>query len=347
MRRLLSLLILAVALAPGTWLREALPSPSYVLDLRFAPVLVPSRAYQARYIGPFHLEAAWRMESTHEDFGSYSALVPLGQGRLLAFSDRGFMLRFSPPGSPSSRPFIGPIHRARSMLKKIRDAEAATIDPATGSIWIGWEFRNAISRHDPEFSGSKMVEPAAMRDWGDNSGPEAIARLADGRFLVLREGFDGLLEDSRHRALLFAGDPVEGVRSEIFDFASPRGFSPTDMAQLPDGRVLILMRRVVWPFPPHFAGRIVLADPADIGVGRVWRGTVVAELASVLPVDNFEGMAIEPRRDGRLTVWLISDDNEAALQRSLLWRLVLDPADLPPKSKKARGRSARLSTKAN
>jgi hypothetical protein len=186
-----------------------------------------------------------------------------------------------------------------------------------------------------------------MRDWGDNSGPEAMTRLADGRFLVLREGFDGLLKRSRHRALLFAGDPVEGMLPEHFDFAGPRGFNPTDMAQLPDGRVLILMRRVVWPFPPHFAGRIVLADPAEIGAGRVWRGTVVAQLASVLPVDNFEGMAIEPRGDGRLTVWLISDDNQAALQRSLLWKLALDPADLPPKSKKARGKAARLSTPAD
>ena len=347
MRRILALLILVVALVPGTWLRETLPQASYAMHLRFVLAPLPPPGELERYLGPFELEAAWRLESPHQDFGSYSALVPLGDGRLLAFSDRAFMLRFSPPGSPASRPFIGPIHRARSMLKKNRDAEAATIDPATGTIWIGWEFRNAISRNDPEFSGAKMVEPSAMRDWGDNSGPEAMTRLADGRFLVLREGFDGLLEDSRHRALLFAGDPVEGAQPEIFDFAGARGFSPTDMAQLPDGRVLILMRRVVWPFPPRFAGRIVLADPADIAAGRVWHGKVVAELASVLPLDNFEGMAIEPRRDGRLTVWLVSDDNEAALQRSLLWKLVLDPADLPPRIKKARGTSARLSTKAD
>jgi hypothetical protein len=40
-------------------------------------------------------------------------------------------------------------------------------------------------------------------------------------------------------------------------------------------------------------------------------------------------MAVTPRADGRLTVWLISDDNQTQLQRTLLWKLVVDPADLP------------------
>ena len=347
MRRLLALLILAAALAPGTWLRQALPPPSYDLDLRFDQVRLPARAELAAHLAPFELEAAWRLHSAHEDFGSYSALVAPGKGRLLAFSDRGFMLGFSPPGSPASPPLIRPIHASTSMLKKNRDAEAATIDPASGTIWIGWEYRNAISRHDSAFSDAVTVEPAAMRDWGANSGPEAMTRLADGRFLALREGFSGTTEDRRHRALLFPGDPVEVAEPVSFEFVGPRGFSPTDMAQIPDGRVLILMRRVVWPFPPRFAGRIVLADPAAIRAGEPWQGIAVARLASVLPVDNFEGMAIAPREDGRLTVWLISDDNGAALQGTVLWKLVLDPADLPAANRKARERPARLPEKSD
>ena len=115
----------------------------------------------------------------------------------------------------------------------------------------------------------------------------------------------------------------------MFTFAGSREFSPTDMAQLPDGRVLILMRRLVWPFPLRFACRIVIADPAAIRAGAVWQGTEVAKLSSSLPVDNFEGLAIEPRGGGRVTVWLISDDNHAATQRTLLWKLAVDPARLP------------------
>jgi hypothetical protein len=53
-------------------------------------------------------------------------------------------------------------------------------------------------------------------------------------------------------------------------------------------------------------------------------------------------MAVTQRPDGRLNVWLISDDNQAKLQRTLLWKLVVDPKDLPgsnaPRSReKARG----------
>jgi hypothetical protein len=109
----------------------------------------------------------------------------------------------------------------------------------------------------------------------------------------------------------------------------PGRFSPTDAAQLPDGRILVLMRRAVWPMPARFAGRIALFDPADIAAGRTVRAQTVAMLSSLLPVDNFEGIAIEPRGDGKVTVWLISDDNGAAAQRTLLWKLVLDPTDLP------------------
>src|SRR5690606_28844074 len=117
--------------------------------------------------------------SPHDDFGSYSALVPLGDGRLLAISDRGFRLEFSPPGAPPSAPFIGAVYRKPAARKASRDAEAATIDPATRTIWIGWEGRNAISRHDRGFSAARTVKPEAMRDWSTNSGPESLVRLAD------------------------------------------------------------------------------------------------------------------------------------------------------------------------
>jgi hypothetical protein len=229
---------------------------------------------------------------------------------------------------------IAPIRPKAEARRYGYDAEAATRDPATGRIWIAWESRNRISRHRPDFGPARTVAPPAMRDWGLNSGPEAMVRLADGRFVVLREGFDGLLGDRRHRALLFAGDPVTAGPPESFTFVGPVGFSPTDVAQLPDGRVLILLRRLLWPIPARFAGRIVLADPRAIEAGAIWRGVVVAKLSSSLPVDNFEGLAIEPppdekMADGRVTVWLISDANSAATQRTLLWKLSVDPAELP------------------
>jgi hypothetical protein len=339
------ILLLIVALAPGTWLRSPIPPPSYKLDLRFVRLNLPSRDELARHLGPFRLEAAWRMESPHAKFGGYSALVPLPAGQFLAIGDRGYRLRFSPPGAPPATPTLGLIFRGHP--RWLPDAESATRDPASGSVWLGFEGANSINRFDRNFDWQGMVKPRAMRDWGGNLGPEAMVRMPDGRFLVLCEGFTGWFEDRRHHALLFPRDPLVGGTPEHFIFEGPAGFSPSDMAQLPDGRVLILVRRLIWPMPFRFAGRIVLADPAQIRPGGIWRGKVVADLASPLPVDNFEGIAVVPRKDGKVTVWLISDDNGAVTQSTILWKMALDPAMLPGSGKEARGGGARIPAKSD
>ena len=341
MRRLPALLPL-LALLLGTWLRVTPPPPSFQLQLRFQPLPLPSREVQARQLGPFTVEAMWEMHSPHVHFSGFSALVPLEHGRLLAIGDRGYKLLFSPPGEPHTVPRIRRMLDGQAWKESRHDAEAATIDPATGRLWIGWEGGNAITRHGTPFGSPQSARPRAMRGWKQNTGPEAMVRLVDGRFVVLCEGFSGWISEDRHKALLFSGDPISSGEPQAFTFAGPVGFSPTDMAQLPDGRVLVLMRSLVWPVPARFEGGIALADPADIRPDAVWRGVEVARLSYPLPVDNFEGLAITPRPDGKVTVWLISDDNGAVLQRTLLWKLRLDPAGLPPvpgrqASKKAHG----------
>ena len=329
MRRALAILLI-VGLAPATCLREA-PLAWNNIDtaVSFAPLALPSRRDVSHQLGAFRLENAWAMHSKYGGFGGYSALVPRPGGRLLAIGDYAFCLEFSPP-SPSARaPIQCNLMPRRDLFKYERDTEAATSDPATGEVWIAHETTNAITRYTPWLRRTGAVHPAPMRSWDDNSGPEAMVRLPDGRFIVIAEGFDGVFESRRHEAVVFSGDPVEGAKATRFIFAGEPQFSPTDAAVLPDGRVLILMRRFVWPFPLRFVGRIVIADPATIRGGEEWRGTVVARLSAPLPVDNFEGIAIEPGADGTVIVWLISDANGAVTQRTLLLKLTVDPALLP------------------
>ncbi len=322
-------LLLLTLLALGTCQQTEAPPRNVSQVLSAARVALPSRSILKRDLGAFTLEGAWHLDSPHTDFGSYSAMVALGDGPLLAISDLGRTLRFSPPGAPPSPTEIGTVFAGRDDSKELRDLEAAAYDPASGHIWVALEGRNIITRHDDiDFERFTIALLPAMRGWGGNSGAEAMARLAGGRFLLLREGFDGTFERERHRGLLFPSDPVEGSTPVVFTFAGPAGFSPTEVAPLPDGRVLILMRRLVWPFPARFSGRIAIADPRKITAGGVWRAREVAVLGSPLPVDNFEGLAIEPQRDGRINLWMISDDNGAALQRTLLWKLSVDPKRL-------------------
>lgn len=347
MRRNIALVILLLGVAGTTWLRSdrVLMVPNDTLHFR--ALKLPPASVLSAHLGPFRLEGAWHMTLGSYRFGGYSALVAMPDKRLLAIADNGNFLTFMPPGGKAYTPRIGALLSDERNEKRNVDTESATRDPKTGTVWLGLEYTNAIVRIGPHWLETGRVRPRAMAGWGTNSGAEAMVRLADGRFVSLSEGAREWIHPHRHDGVLFAGDPVAlRGKAQPFTFDGPAAFDPVDMAQMPDGRVLVLMRTLIWPLPERFAGRIAIGDPTQIRAGETWKVTQVAQIASGLPIDNFEGMAIVPRRDGKLTVWLISDDNQTKLQRTLLWKLVVDPADLPgaipsshngPSREKARG----------
>lgn len=327
MRRLLALMLLA-AVTPGTLLRDPPVVVSYVQRLAITPLPAPDAEGRA-LLGPFAWRGGWHLESPNTLFGGYSALLTVDDAKLLAISDSGNTLLLSEPDAPN-RPalHIGAIGLGRSSAKASRDIEAATRDSRSGTIWLGWEGRNAISRHGSDLSMQAILAQPGMKDWPANTGAEALVRLADGRFVVLSEAFPSHFDGKDHAGLLFAGDSAKGAQARPFTFEGPRGYRPTDMAQLPDGRVLVLMRRVVWPLPLRFAGLVVVLDPATLHAGGTWRGKILARLEPPLPVDNFEGIAVRPTPSGGSDVWIISDDNTSQFQRTLLLRLFL-PASRP------------------
>lgn len=321
MRRLTLLLIVTLGLAPNTWVR--VPPPPESTDNRRILAIVPLQVPRAD-LGEFRLAGAWSLASPNRHFGGYSALVGLPGGTLFAVSDHGRMLWFTPPGRAGHTLRFDYFAQSRAGEKALADVEGLTRDPVGGGMWATLEQRNMIVRYDTRFRRSGRVYPPAMRGWPSNTGPEAITRLADGRFIVLSEGSPRWFDDDLP-ALLFAADPVAGGAPKRFRFAPPDGFRPVDIAQMPDGRVLILLRKVIWRLPPRFEGKLMLADPAEIREGKPWRGRVVADLAEPLPMDNYEGLAVEPADDGGAVVWLISDDNSARFQRTLLLKLEWRP----------------------
>jgi hypothetical protein len=326
MRRLILLAIVIIGLAP-VWIRS--PMPAEPTDEQ--PILrITALHFPTVDLGPVRASGAWQLESPNRHFGSYSAMVPLGRGTLLAAADTGKRLRFTPPGRTGPGPrfdFFADVDYAQ---KAGYDVESLTRDPGSGRIWAGYEYNNHIERYDAQLRSTGLVRPAAMRRWRSNSGPESMVRLGDGRFIVLAEtGIDWF--DSDGPGLLFPGDPVDGAKPLEFRFRPPSGFDPCDMAALPDGRVLILLRKVVWGLPPRFVGKLMIADPATIRLGERWRAEPLADLRPPLPMDNYEGLAVEPMADGQLALWVISDDNHALLQRTLLLELVWRP------NEKARG----------
>ena len=203
----------------------------------------------------------------------------------------------------------------RGSCRYIVDIEAATLDSATGQLWLALEYHNAVVRFDP--SGAVHArQPPEMQHWGVNKGAEAMVRLKDGRFILFQETGGGLV---------FPGDPVIEVTPFAFEFEPRDGFQTSDVAPLPDGRLLILLRRLEMAFPP-FDAQLAVADPSSLDSAGVVEVDFLADLTPGLPRENYEGLAVTPASDGTLDIWLVSDDNMAAFQRSLLVRLNWNPA---------------------
>lgn len=323
------MLVVALGLAPGTWLR----SPRQPDDDRQV-LTVRAIAVPRVDLGPLELSGAWQLASPNSSFNSYSALVALDDGTLLAASDRGGFLRFAPPGASPGPVQIGRFANSAGRAKREADIEALTRDPASGRLWAAFENTNRIGRFDGGLGALGAIRPRAMRDWPGNAGPEAMLRLADGRFIVLAEGSPRWFDDGMP-GLLFAADPLTGGKPMRFRFVPPRGYRPVDLAQLPDGKVLVLLRKVDWGLPPHFRGKLMLADPAAIRAGTPWRARALADLAEPLPSDNYEGLAALSDGHGGAVVWLISDDNGMWYQRTLLLRLRWPAREKAPGSPRA------------
>lgn len=332
--RLLLLAAILPVLSVGTFIRS--PKPA---DNRSQAVTMTRLAAPPRPFGEFRFLAAWHLTSANSNFGSYSALASLGEGRLLAVSDFGQMLEISVPDAARRRPSrLGPFSGSAPKAKWLTDAEAMTRNPATGQLWLAYEGSNFVTRFNRAQVREGFAYPNEMRRWGHNSGPEAMVRLRDGRFVILAERGTGWFP-KRTPGVIFASDPVaDGVHLDQFEFAPPEGYSPTDMAELPDGRVVMLLRTWTLGVPPRFPSKLAVADPTEIRPGGVWRAQIVADLYGAVPGDNFEGIAVEPMPGDGATVWIISDDNGASFQRTLLLKFAWEP-----ETKKAPGSTGRLS----
>ncbi|WP_128891387.1 esterase-like activity of phytase family protein [Erythrobacter sp. HKB08] len=335
MRRVILTLLLALALAPGTFLRSASRpfDERSILGARELDVARPK-------LGEITVEAVWELTTPNSHFGSYSALVALDDGSLLAASDAGRYLRFD-PSDAAIAPRFGRTGGDSTTRKGLVDVEAMTRDPDSDTIWLAYEGTNTIERRTSALELEAQVRPERMQAFGANSGAEAMTRLPDGRFVVLSEGPRNLF-GSVHTGLVFDGDPTEGAKAQRFAIELADGFRPVDMATLPDGRVLILARKLVWGIPPGFRSRLLIADPRGLEEDAQWSGELLADFGDALPQDNYEGLAVVPQEDGSFVLWMISDDNNATLQRTLLAKLRWVPKpDGSQAKQKARSRATR------
>lgn len=332
MRKILSsaLVFLLIGPVPGAVQQRPVEVATQVAAAR--PVVFARDARPARPGDQLRFVQGWHLTSPHSQFGGFSGLALIGPQRFQLIGDNGTWVRLT----LGSRGHVSdlaikalPALDAYPRRKAFSDAEALAYDPASGKSWVALEGLGQIWRLDAAMTRveSRRRSPALFK-WPANQGPEAMARLADGGVLLLSEDAD---EDARGtEGLLYRDDPaVPGiVPTRFFYDAGGKGLV-SDAAALPDGRVLIVHRRL--GLSPLFTTILAVADPAEIGRDGVWRSREIGRVPEALR-ENYEGAAIGVEA-GRTFIWLVSDHNFNSWQRSLLLKFEL--VDVPDSKKAA------------
>ena len=272
-----------------------------------------------RRVGALVYLRGWALRSPDRRFGGISA-IQVADDRVTAISDVGVLLSFPLPQQAGALPLrVEPLRRGRIPDKTFHDTESLWIEGARA--WIGFERINAVARYRRDgWRLESHARPRAMRGWRENLGAEAMARLPDGRFLVFAE--EGSRGDRFSPVLLFDGDPADrDTPAAMLRYLRPPGYRLTDVALLPDSRLLFLNR--AFGFFEGPSALLTVAAIGDIRPGATIEGRPIAELRSPLTVDNMEGLSVV-REGGRTIVRLASDDNFLALQRSLLLEFALE-----------------------
>lgn len=299
-----------------TTITEPGPAPPLgnmaVVALRAVPVAIAPRDTGRRRVGDLVFRRGWDLDASDRRFGGLSAMHV--EGRMVtAISDDGYVMVFPLPGSGPAQVRIVPLRDGPGDRdsKFNRDTESMAI--AGGQAWIGYERHNMVWRYRrADWRAEAAARPAAMRRWPRNSGPEALARLGDGRFILFAEGGGRPFS----AVVLFDGDPAErGTRTTTIRYRRLPGYRVTDATLLPDGRLLILNRRFSWS--EGFSAILAVAEIRGLGPDSVIEPREIARLAPPLTVDNMEALSVA-REGGRTIVRIASDDNFLRLQRTLL-----------------------------
>lgn len=263
-----------------------------------------------------------RLESDDGAFGGFSALGLAGR-QFTLLNDGGNYVSFA----------LGPDWRAGEVRfgalpdgpgtgwdKRDRDSETLVAAPG-GQLWVSFERANAIWRYAPGFArADRSARPSGMGGWSSNGGAEAMARLRDGRFVVLAESSQR--DQPGHAGIVFASDPVTAPdRGFRFTYLTAAGFKPTDAAMLPNGDLLVLER--CWRLPLRFWSRLVRVKAAALRPGARVRGVELGRIAPSWPAGNYEAVAVA--REGKATIlWLASDNDQASWRANYLLKLRLD-----------------------
>ncbi len=324
-----------------------------IVGLTAKPVPLQALNASRRQVGELNFVGGFQLSSPDKRFGGLSGIDVLDDGNLLAVSDQGdfVWIDLASDGLTPKAARISTMHDAKGdLLRGKTDGDAEGLAVNGGTALVSYERNHRVLAFDlgkcgAAARGAPIVfgaygEPLpqafrdAKADVDANQGPEPLTVTRDWYLFIGIETKVGgesplsarPIEARPEFGLRVGGDAPEFVGLDVLEtggksrdvraFSLHRSFSPLagnaiaivetyfarelDQASLPARIASEVDERSRYRFKPQLARKL-------------------AELNVLFNIDNFEGIAVKELPDGRVRLYVISDDNFSPGQRTLLF----------------------------
>lgn len=304
------------------------------IPLTATPITTFLHGSSATDFGKLRFLGGLQLSSTDPNFGSLSGLdiAPDGQ-TLYAIADNGYWFAATIAwdgnriaGLAEAR--LAPILDRKGQIvpdKHLGDAEGLRLAEIDGRLvaFVSFEQVNNVREYiGPDFGrapSKPMKLPAMVAGMKRNKGLEsvAVATPASGLGPALVLVAERSPDTAGNNRAWIVGGPYEGA----FSVKRSADFDVTDAAFMADGDLLILERKVGLPVGLYM--RIRRIPGASIRPGATVDGEVLIEADLRNQIDNMEGLAVREGPAGETYLYVVSDDNQNRLQRTLLLQFAL------------------------
>jgi hypothetical protein len=299
------------------------------LSVTASPVLWNPDDWEEKQTGKLRFIAGLELSSDNPDFGGLSGLWISPDGAaLLAVTDQGNWLSARPVHTGIAlsaleaarlAPLRGPDGQALEG-KAMQDAEGLALGGTLACVSFERVHRISCYTHEDGTIGpyaADMDIGALKETLPANGGLEALASLPG------KEGAPALLaigeKPNDDGVMPAAFLSAEGLAPAAIKAEPP--FSITDAAFTAKGDLILLERRYSPLSGVGLRMRRIKADA--LNQKEPLTGEELLNVGQSYTIDNMEGLAIRETAEGRLFLYLISDDNFSAAQRTLLLQFEL------------------------
>lgn len=273
---------------------------------------------------------AVELRSTDEDFGGLSALAMLtDKQKTYLLTDRAYLIVADSIINPDTlaieclkNALIRPL-RGRSTNPLVwhdADSEGMSIDTDGKKILVSFERHHRVVTYNPlekKLLPHKQYDAFDIKDLPFNESYESVLRLKDKSIIAFPERHE-IQENVLTGFRLIPDGTLQTLHLKRYG-----GFWLTDIRQLSNGDFITLERSFNIFDGMALQMRHIKHD--DFLSGETADGKIIFKMQSGDGVDNFEGLDIVPQQDGSYMMYVTSDNNFSALQKTLIMSLSYKP----------------------